>query len=141
MSTAESQRRIRRKRRAAGLCVRCDQPAKDSLCSACKRNNTYHNKHLAYHARRAAGVCVRCGEDSNGRTLCPGCTVWKAERRAALLAATREPLRLSERQPGDAYYRCAWCGEFKCEQPLKLCSGCQAEYQEMMAGMPAEMGD
>jgi hypothetical protein len=34
------------------------------------------------------------------------------------------------------YYRCLWCGKYRCHQPLKKCSECEAEYRKMAQTMP-----
>ena len=42
-----------------------------------------------------------------------------------------------EWQQGEPRWRCTWCFEFRCDGPLRLCEGCQAEYERMAVGMPS----
>lgn len=98
MSSTENNRKYYQKRKAAGLCVECGQPAdKDrTRCAACrekarvKANQRYrdmtkaerrrvclmqseHN-YVQYHERKAVGLCVYCGKqkDTDG-VYCVSC--------------------------------------------------------------------
>jgi len=66
---AESDRRVREKRRNAGLCVRCGQrPAQEGrvVCLECKIANARiqkkRNNEIPRHERPNYGLCYVCGE-------------------------------------------------------------------------------
>jgi 5-methylcytosine-specific restriction endonuclease McrA len=79
----EYMRRYNAKKRAAGLCLSCSQPAEPGKTRCAKhlrgaKNQTWEQA----QARRAAGLCVKCGgERESGRYLyCATCRKREMER-------------------------------------------------------------
>lgn len=89
---------------------------------------------------KARGICNGCGRDDcliQARGLCKTCyrnPVVKAENPTQSELKT-EPLtsQIAPRQDGDAPHWCMWCGQWKCQEPIKKCAECQAEYQRRIA--------
>lgn len=114
-STPAPPRKLRIKRRAAGLCRQCDEPAEPNraLCKPhLEQHKEYQNKLNAH--RRAHGLCIVCGAtavvDDRGavRSRCHEHLVRAAQlsrrRRRALPADKLEALRAVERERAATAY-------------------------------------
>ncbi len=100
--------------------------------------NRYSTGQLCRHchqhpAHRAWGLCCVCYGDLPTRQRYSGETVRNIS--AEMTEARR---RLPTRQPGEPEHRCTWCGHYRVDRPLALCTSCQIEYRERAAGMPSE---
>ena len=88
----ERNRKRRRERKEAGLCVRCGElpPAEGSVaCEACRETRRAEERKL-YAAKRAKGLCGRCGGPVfAGVSRCASCAVRDAKRRPRKNAASR----------------------------------------------------
>ena len=88
----ERNRKRRRERKEAGLCVRCGElaPAKNSVvCEACREERRAEEREL-YARRRAAGRCGRCGgEVFAGVSRCASCAALEQKRSTKKNAASR----------------------------------------------------
>ena len=95
-SAAQSMRRLRAKRRAAGKCVRCGRPHRGEPCITCGGEAAQK-----YRQKRADGKCARCSQPSPNKSQCPSCTKVQIQRNAQI---RQEVL--------DAYgAKCICCGE------------------------------
>lgn len=85
----ECMRRLRKVRRAFGLCVTCAQPSAVYRCGGCSRDEgSRWQKTRA--ARRAAGCCYLCGELVTGEhKACAECRYITRLKRTAYFKAYR----------------------------------------------------
>ena len=110
--TARQRRSARRK--VAGSCTECDQPAKDgrALCQTCidKRSKVSTER---YHRNRDAGVCPYCGDETNGEFMCETCrTTHKAGSLAWYHRQVKSGCCVRCGEPHDQAGRyCVACGE------------------------------
>lgn len=106
------------RKRASGMCSRCEKNPSDegsALCADCKRAANEH--HII---RVANGLCRNCGKADDrtaaGHHLCKECRDTDSERRKATLRlreSKRECIRCGNKLPDDWYYvRCPKCNEY-----------------------------
>lgn len=83
MTTADTQRATYARRRAAGLCTRCEAPAPEGpRCADCRADDLAARERI-YAERRAAGLCVACGARSKAYARCLQCRRRGSARKAA----------------------------------------------------------
>ncbi len=86
MTNAEALKRLRNRRKIAGLCPTCGSEREDKTkvnCLACRtRPNKEYMKTLR-ERRHLEGKCTRCGREPElGYALCPECREYIANWRA-----------------------------------------------------------
>jgi hypothetical protein len=91
------------------------------------------------YARMRQAPCLHCGKPATScRQLCAVCYRNKTIREQyATMNDTAERKGRPERQAGDPPYRCLWCSQWRCQEPLRTCSACAAWYRERALDMPA----
>lgn len=82
----QAQKRLRDKRKALGLCVRCGSPSRRGaghVCDVCAKKDRERER-LRREAARAAGLCIACKKlpTAQGHTMCEGCMARRRERNA-----------------------------------------------------------
>lgn len=85
MTNAEALRRLRQRRRDAGICITCggvlDDPGKRTCFECRHKPNAKYMKTLR-QKRSKKGRCTRCGrEPEPGYALCPECREYIADWR------------------------------------------------------------
>ena len=114
----ERNRKRRRERREAGLCVRCGelpQAENSVVCEACREERRAEEREL-YARRRAAGRCGRCGgEVFAGASRCASCAALEKSRSTKKNAASRA--RYARRRARKLCVDCA--------QPAGLSARCE----------------
>lgn len=76
-------------------------------------------------ATRPRGLCSRCYDDLNIREIHPPKIVITPEQEDI---QPPKPVR----KPRDPQYRCLWCSEYCCTEPLKKCSKCEQSYMKSL---------
>lgn len=99
-----------------------------TLCRHCRRPDR--------RVTRPRGLCWICYYRPDVIALYPSTSKYAAKGEGA---DDHTPV-LEPRQPGEPPHRCLWCSRWRCQGPLRKCGECEAEYQRLAAGMPAEHG-
>ncbi len=92
-------------------------------------------RHCQKPANASRGLCYRCHRDHDIRAL-----YVPIRNTHPVLCEPEEPDEPA-RRPGDAHYRCLWCGLWCCARPLQKCGACQAEYLAQAATMPEYLSE
>ena len=61
----------------------------------------------------------------------------KRQRQWDPATRTYRDSKLPDRKPGEAPYRCFWCGKFRCYVRIWKCDECSKLYERLRVGMPA----
>lgn len=83
-SPAEQRAKLRRDRRATGLCVRCGRPSDggSAMCSICRQRANLYRQNLR-DRRKDGKCCISCGKQDRrtreGKTMCAKCAAKQCE--------------------------------------------------------------